>query len=294
MDESLQRIARPHGILTTAALLKIGFSRRYIQKLEQQRLITRIRDGAFKVGSEPPTRVQELAAIQAISPACVISHFDAASIWNFFHNAYEGVIEVSVQRPYHVNLAGVWCHQTRHHPNDVVVHDGLSVTSPARTLFDMSFVLSTGQLGQNYQDLQFRKLINFTELRRVCQSLGPAKWRRTVRVNKVVEERSVADGKTQSNEEILFYRTLIEAGLPEPKPQFPVLTDIGLLHVDFAYAQRKIAMEVDAHPSHRTPEGIRRDKERTAALERAGWCVLRFQSGDSLSIINDVSEALAH
>lgn len=189
-------------------------------------------------------------------------------------------------------MKDVWCHQTRHHPDDIVMHNGLRVTSPARTLFDMSFVLSVGQLARNYQDLQLRKMIKFEEMRRVCGSLGPAKWRRTSRTNKVIEEQAIGGGETQSHEERLFYTTVTQAQLPEPTAQYPVLTDIGLLHVDFAYPIPKIAMEVDVHPSHFTPEGIQRDKERTAALERVGWHVLRFQSGDALTIINEVSEAL--
>lgn len=264
-----------------------------IQTLYEKTAITRIREGVYKIGHDAPSRIQELAAIQAIAPACVISHFDAAQIWGFQYNFDNGCIEVSVQRPRHDQIRGVWCHQTRHHENDVVEYQGLRITSPARTLFDMSFVLSVGQLGRNYQDLQFRKMITFDEIHRVSKSLGPAKWRRTSRVNKIVKERSVAGGKTQSNEEILFYETVVEGGLPKPTPQHPVATDIGILHPDFAYPKSKIAMEVDVHPSHHTPEGIRRDQERTAALERAGWLVLRFQSGDALTIINEVSEALA-
>lgn len=292
MDERLQRIAGPFEIITTASLFRAGISQSQIKSLCHNQHITRIREGAFKIGCSNPTRLQELAAVQALVPASVISHFDAGSIWELPYNYGLGLIEVSIQGPRRVRMSGVWCHQTRHNKDDVVNYQGLRVTSPARTLFDMSFVLSVGQLGQNYQDLQFRKMITFDEIRRVSKSLGPARWRRTAHVNKIVKERAVAGGKTQSNEERLFYETVVQGRLPKPIAQHPVTTDIGVIHPDFAYPAPKIAMEIDVHPSHFTPEGIQRDQERTAALERAGWLVLRFKSGDALTIINEVSAAL--
>ncbi len=74
--------------------------------------------------------------------------------------------------------------------------------------------------------------------------------------------------------------TLVDAGLPEPETDHLVLDAAGrfLARVDLAYPQWRIAIEYDgAH--HGTGLQWERDVERYAALEAAGWRVIRVTRG---------------
>ena len=50
---------------------------------------------------------------------------------------------------------------------------------------------------------------------------------------------------------------------------------ISNIHVDFAFPEKKIAIEIDG-PGHRTEEGKRRDGNRDDFLQTSGWKVRRY------------------
>jgi very-short-patch-repair endonuclease len=51
-------------------------------------------------------------------------------------------------------------------------------------------------------------------------------------------------------------------------------------HVDRAWPEVKLAVEMDGTRHHTSPEDRRRDLARDAALAAAGWVVLRFTYAD--------------
>jgi very-short-patch-repair endonuclease len=55
-------------------------------------------------------------------------------------------------------------------------------------------------------------------------------------------------------------------------PQHP----IGNYRVDFACLEGKIAIELDGHATHSSPDAIAYDRKRQREIEFAGWRVIRF------------------
>ena len=51
---------------------------------------------------------------------------------------------------------------------------------------------------------------------------------------------------------------------------------IGKYRVDFAFEYLKIAIELDGHASHSSPDAIAYDRKRQREIEAAGWKVIRF------------------
>lgn len=65
-------------------------------------------------------------------------------------------------------------------------------------------------------------------------------------------------------------------GFPQPVPQFVVMHDSRFIaRVDFAWPERKVALEVDERVAHLSVAAFERDAARELALQAAGWTVVR-------------------
>lgn len=64
---------------------------------------------------------------------------------------------------------------------------------------------------------------------------------------------------------------------------------ISNIHVDFAFPERKLAVECDGYRYHSSSDDKKRDAKRDAFLKRRGWRVLRLTGDD---IRNDIDACL--
>ena len=61
--------------------------------------------------------------------------------------------------------------------------------------------------------------------------------------------------------------------------------------LDFYCAAARLAVELDGS-QHFDPEGMQRDQDRTAFLERNGICVIRFSNADVLQNLRGVCQSI--
>jgi very-short-patch-repair endonuclease len=80
---------------------------------------------------------------------------------------------------------------------------------------------------------------------------------------------------TESELEIMFLRIVQEAGLPEPVTQHPVQLDSSKVHIDAAYPDLRIAIELDGYAWHMDRKAFERDRARDFELASQGWAVVR-------------------
>ena len=74
---------------------------------------------------------------------------------------------------------------------------------------------------------------------------------------------------------------MLDGGLPEPLLQYEIVDRDGRLwRVDFAWPDRKVAVEYDGFDWHSSPEALRRDRQKRAALEEISWRVVSIVSDD--------------
>jgi very-short-patch-repair endonuclease len=72
-----------------------------------------------------------------------------------------------------------------------------------------------------------------------------------------------------------LFRALRDAGLPLPQPQYRVLMpDGGLVYLDFAYPEVKLAIEADSFIWHASLVAWQRDRARNGELVALGWSIL--------------------
>jgi hypothetical protein len=74
---------------------------------------------------------------------------------------------------------------------------------------------------------------------------------------------------------------MIDGGLPNPELQFEVVDRDGRRwRLDFAWPDKKFAVEYDGFDFHADPEALRRDRQKRAALHELDWTVMSIVSDD--------------
>jgi very-short-patch-repair endonuclease len=74
---------------------------------------------------------------------------------------------------------------------------------------------------------------------------------------------------------------MLDGGLPEPVLQYEIVDKDGRLwRVDFAWPDRRVAVEFDGFDWHSSREALRKDRQKRAALEEVHWRVLSIVSDD--------------
>jgi very-short-patch-repair endonuclease len=160
---------------------------------------------------------------------------------------------------------------------DVTSWDGIPITSVARTLLDLSAVVSTPELLNAIDRAERLGLFVLTAVVDVLQRANGRRGARALR-------RAVAAYRpsTQKSDLERRFRNLIETAPDLPNPFFNAAGqgEQGTYEVDAFWPDEKLAVQVDGFEFHRT----RRDRERDAAsdadLELAGSRVLRLTWDD--------------
>ena len=155
--------------------------------------------------------------------------------------------------------------------------DGIPITSVARTLLDLSAVVSTPELLNAIDRAERLGLFVLTAVVDVLQRANGRRGARALR-------RAVAAYRpsTQKSDLERRFRNLIETAPDLPNPFFNAAGqgEQGTYEVDAFWPDEKLAVQVDGFEFHRT----RRDRERDAAsdadLELAGSRVLRLTWDD--------------
>lgn len=171
--------------------------------------------------------------------------------------------------------AGLVVHSDTLLPDETLLVDGMTVTTPARTAFDIGRRVK-GSVGvQRVDALMNATGVDVADVERVVDGhpgvRGLAALRRTL---------ALADGGAESPQETLTRLILVRAGLPCPQTQVEVVDEHGqlLARLDLAWPELRVAVEYDGAQHWTDPRQRRRDIDRLAALDDHGWIVIRVSS----------------
>lgn len=167
-------------------------------------------------------------------------------------------------------------HTDRLAPHETVAVDGVAVTTPARTAFDIGRrTPSRLQAVQRLDALANSTDVKVADVQAVIAEHTGA--RGLVRLRAVLP---LIDGGAESPQETWTRLVLIDAGLPKPQTQIRVFDDYGdfVARIDLGYEQLRVGVEYDG-PQHWTDPAQRtRDIERSTALLDLGWTIIRVTS----------------
>ncbi|WP_067976330.1 endonuclease domain-containing protein [Mycolicibacter icosiumassiliensis] len=159
---------------------------------------------------------------------------------------------------------------------EVIAVDGMAVTSPARTAFDIgrrtpSRVLAVARVDA----LANATGIGITDVEAVIAAHPGVRG-----LNRLRRILPLVDAGAESHQESRTRLALIDAGLPRPETQIVVYDEYGgfVARVDMGYRELKVGIEYDG-PQHWTdPKQRQRDIDRQVALAEQGWLIIRVSA----------------
>ena len=154
------------GVVTRRQLLGRGLPAHRLDRLVQSRRLVVIRRGLYQIGPVPAPRGLEMAALLAGGPRSRISHGTAAALHGLRDASCARAVEITTSRRTRCTIPGVITHRIGELRDDeVLVLDGLRVTTPARTLLDIAGELSSRDVEQAIASAMRRGLAIRAEMR---------------------------------------------------------------------------------------------------------------------------------
>lgn len=179
---------------------------------------------------------------------------------------------------------GLRVHRFRPHPGEVRQIDGIAVTSPLRTAYDLARRETLVRAVTAVDALA--RIDRFDPEAVLALARRHPGVRGTRRLPRVV---ALSDPRAESPGESRMRLAIVLAGLPVPVPQHRV----GRFRLDLAYPEVMLGVEYDG-ADHLTPGRARRDLTREAELARAGWELVHVGGDNSMrEIAILVARALA-
>ena len=254
-------------------MLAAGISANTVGRLVRCGRLTQVHRSVYAVsGRVAVPLADETAVLLAMRDGTALSGETAASLWRLIPaGAAGGLIHVTVPGASPgARLRGVRTHRTTSlDPRDVRIHQGLPVTSPARTLLDIAPSLSMRALERAVSQALYPKLVKESELadlRRRC--VGRRGCRRLAALLDSWDEPAM----TRSEAEELFLSLVRAAELPTPE----VNTDWESRERDFRWPQARLIVEIDGWASHGQRPAFEGDRRRDAQALALGSSTMRI------------------
>lgn len=171
--------------------------------------------------------------------------------------------------------SGIILHSDTLWDDETCVHDGIRMTTPARTAFDLG-----RRKGLITAVIRLDALARATELKvsdvdvladRHSGARGLVQLRRVL---------AMVDGGAESPYETRTRLVLIASGLPRPQTQIEVLDGWGAVfaRIDMGWEEWKVGVEFDGAHHWTDPAQRTRDIDRLADLEARGWTIIRVSA----------------
>lgn len=166
--------------------------------------------------------------------------------------------------------------------------DGMAVTGPARTAFDIGrHTIHRVQAVQRLDALASAARLDPAAVEALAAAHPGVRGLRRLRA-----VLPLVDGGAESPQETVARLALVDAGLPAPRTQVNVFDEWGtfVARLDLAYEGVKVGIEYDG-PQHWTDPAVRqRDIDKQFELTALGWNVIRV-SRDLLRYRRDLRAA---
>jgi very-short-patch-repair endonuclease len=160
---------------------------------------------------------------------------------------------------------------------DITTVDGIPVTTPARTLFDLAAVGPEEVVERCLDDWLRRRFVSLSILERRLNDPN-RNHPGALMLRRLVDTRARI-GVTESDLETLFLKLLRDGELPIPMLQHVVQDGARFVgRVDFAYPDHRVAIEVDSFKHHDVRRSFDAERARGNDLLALGWLVLRITS----------------
>ena len=274
--------AHRHGVFSRAEALTFGATRGLIQRRVATSVWDVLYPGVYRLAGAPETWRQRLRAACLVAGQGAVASHRSAGLLKALPRMPEGIIEVTVPNSRRLRRPGIFVHQTGALvSSDVTVVDAIPVTTVTRTLLDLAAVVSADIVEECLDDALRRGMTTVRRIRRRLEELDPRGRAGLRNFRRLLDARDGTGAVPRSALETRFLREVRRARLPLPVRQYQIRHENRVVAVaDFAYPDRKIAIEVDGYRWHSGRRRWEHDLERRNALTALGWRVIHVTAAD--------------
>jgi hypothetical protein len=219
-----------------------------------------------------------LAQVLNAGHSAVASHRAAAWLWRVGPSR-EPVVELTVNNHQQRRIDALVHRRLPtplDSPHDRLVREGIVVTSPLLTVVQLGAVVPQWAVASTLDDMVGRKLVTIRGVQAALARLGGRGRRGAGVLRRVLVARGLGDLAHDGALEPMFADLCERFALPRPVFQHPIVLGRRRRRIDFAYPERKIAIEVDGYEAHTRFEVFEDDRIRANELELLGWTMLQF------------------
>jgi hypothetical protein len=204
--------------------------------------------------------------------------FQAAGCIHGMHPIAEGWLTLIVDRPVRYRPPGaIW-----HRLDDVVeaaveLRDGFRLTTPDRTIVDLSSVLRKGPLAELVEDALVNKIVSIASVGSVLERVRRRGKPGVQKLCDALDLLGPGDGIPRSKLEHLLDDVIGLSGLPTPVHEHP-LPSVQCLtgFVDRYFPEAHLIVEADGRKWHERRRNMARDAERDIEAARCGKLTSRL------------------
>jgi predicted transcriptional regulator of viral defense system len=281
-----------HGVVAVWQLYLLGLSARGIERRAAGGRLHRLHKGVYAVGHRNITyRGRWMAGVLACGPDAVLSHRNAAALWNLL--PYDGaLVHVTFTARARRGFGHIRTHQPRRlHPDDVTVVFGIPVTSVSRTLLDIAATEPARRLERAFEAAERERTLDMREVRMLLDRSSGHRGRKPVVT--AIEQFTEPPPRVRSKLERRFFELCDAAGVRRPEVNAVVMG----YEVDMLWRAERVIAELDSWRFHGTRAAFERDRRRDVKLRLAGFQPTRFtwrrMETEPEELITDVQALIA-
>lgn len=211
-----------------------------------------------------------MAAVLACGDGAVLSHRSAARLWRLLPPAAES-IDVTCPSA-QIAREGIVGHRSVIAEDEWLVEDGIPVTAPFRTIFDLATVVGKRELERAWHEASVRELRAKVSLPMLLERYP---GRRGARRLRALLESKEPETITRNDFEEAFLALVDAFGLTRPRMNADLSLRGRFFEIDALWERERVALELDSRGVHGTPKKFETDRQRDRILVAEGWRTMR-------------------
>lgn len=262
--------ADQHGVVARFQLLRLGVSSDVLEHRLAAGWLRRLHRGVYLVGPLAVPHSRELAAVLACGGNAVLSRRHAAWVWQLQARPGDGErVGVIVFRGRASSRPGIDVRNVHSLRGDeITVRDGIPITTPARTLYDLAGVAGERELERAVAEALARRLVGRSGLLSLVDRHGGRPG--AARLRALIDAASdQALTRSEAEERLLALTRKARMSAPATNAR------VAGYEVDFLWRAERLVVEVDGHAYHASSRRFESDRRRDADLLAAGVRVMR-------------------
>ena len=278
MDQILALAEAQYGVFSRAQAIAHGLTIAALEHRVKRRSFEAMFPSVYRVPGAPRTgRQRAMAATLWLGDESAVSHLTAGTLLRL-DRCKTTELDLSVLREVRRRVEGVRIHRVAQLPSiDRVTVDGIPCTSATRTLLDIASIVDDETLEVAFESARRMGLTSPGFLAKRAAALGTRPGAAAIR--ELLSHQRPGERSLQYRLEVKTARLLRGRDLPEFERQHAV----GIYRIDFACPELRYGVECEGFEYHGTRLQWKRDKRRTAWLERQGWR-LTFVTWDDVTL----------